>query len=152
MENNNQNTFQSGLLKKFGSGAGPTKNTRPLFMGIGVSVVIVGIGVGYLLSSSKAYVANSKITPAVKGSSEAGSADESTFKDTATGLLKEGGIKGEGTYHLERPGGSTQTVYLTSTVIDMSAFSGKKVQVWGQTVAGKRAGWLMDVGKIKVVE
>lgn len=48
--------------------------------------------------------------------------------------------------------GPSQYAYLTSTVIDLSAFTGKKVQVWGQTIAGKKAGWLMDVGKVKVIE
>ncbi len=149
---NNLNNFQSTLLKKFGSAVPTDKNNSKILYGVGAVVVLLGLGTGYLLSGSKAYSVNTKITPAVKGATEAGSADASTFKDTATGVLKSGGIKGEGTHHLERPGGSTQTVYLTSSVIDMSAFIDKKVQVWGQTVAGKRAGWLMDVGKIKVVE
>jgi hypothetical protein len=146
----NLNNFQSKLLNKFGS-VPVVKNNPKILYGIGAVVVLLGIGTGYLLSGAK-YIAATKVTPAIQGATEAGSADASTFKDTATGVLKSGGIKGEGTHHLERPGGSTQTVYLTSSVIDMSAFVDKKVQVWGQTVAGKRAGWLMDVGKIKVVE
>ena len=28
----------------------------------------------------------------------------------------------------------------------------RKVQVWGNSLSGKKAGWLMDVGKVKVVE
>ena len=86
------------------------------------------------------------------GTDEAGLADESTFKDTATGKLEEGGVNGEGTHHLTRDGGPSQNVYLTSTVIDLGAFVGKKVQVWGQTIGARKAGWLMDVGKIKVVD
>ena len=78
--------------------------------------------------------------------------DEKTFKDTAEGTLQEGGISGEGTHHLVRPGGDSQNVYLTSTVIDLQSFVGKKVQVWGQTVSARKAGWLMDVGKVKVLE
>jgi hypothetical protein len=41
---------------------------------------------------------------------------------------------------------------LTSTVIDLASFEGKKVKVWGQSLSGRKAGWLMDVGKVKVVE
>ncbi len=66
--------------------------------------------------------------------------------------MEEGGIDGEGTYHLVRDGGPTKNVYMSSTVIDLGQFKGKKVQVWGQTISGKKAGWLMDVGKIKVLE
>jgi hypothetical protein len=29
---------------------------------------------------------------------------------------------------------------------------GKKVQVWGETFKGQKAGWLMDVGRIKALE
>ena len=66
--------------------------------------------------------------------------------------MEEGGIGGEGTYHLIRGSGPSQYAYLTSSVIDLGSFVGKKVQIWGETVSGKKAGWLIDVGKIKVVE
>lgn len=132
-----------------------TNNKESMKMvGIAILVILAGILTGGLLSGRLlAKGARSVTVPNVKSSSsEAGSKDEKTFKDTATGVLKSGGIKGEGTFHLERPGGETQTVYLTSTVIDLSTFSGKKVQIWGQTYAGKNTPWLMDVGRVKVVE
>jgi len=37
-------------------------------------------------------------------------------------------------------------------VIDLEKFVGRKVKVWGQTFAAQKAGWLMDVGKLKVLE
>lgn len=80
----------------------------------------------------------------------AGILDKETFKDTAEGTLREGGFEGEGSFHLERTGGESQNVYLTSTTVDLSEFIGKKVQVWGQTFDAKKAGWLMDVGYIEV--
>jgi len=80
----------------------------------------------------------------------AGILDKETFKDTAEGMLREGGFEGEGSFHLERTGGESQNVYLTSTTVDLSEFIGKKVQVWGQTFDAKKAGWLMDVGYIEV--
>ncbi len=128
---------------------------KKLFMIAGAIIILVGRGVGYMVASKRVGqpAAPGDVTKTVSVSTtEAGAKDASAFKDTATGVLKEGGIKGEGTHHLERPGGASQTVYLTSTVIDMAPFIGKKVQVWGESQAGKHTGWFMDVGKIKVVE
>lgn len=84
---------------------------------------------------------------------EEGVKDASTFRDTATGTLAEndGKITKEGTHVLVR-GDTSQNVYLTSSVVDMSKYVGKKVQVWGETFKGQTAGWLMDVGRIKVVQ
>jgi hypothetical protein len=115
-------------------------------------VVIVGIGVGWLISGRSGTGSSTGAPTTKAGVKTAGIADEATFKDSAEGVLEEGGISGEGTYHLTRPGGTSQNVYLTSTVVDLGAFTGKKVKVWGQTISAKKAGWLMDVGKISVVE
>ena len=81
-----------------------------------------------------------------------GSTEEGDFTDQAEGILKEGGIEGEGAYHLERPGGVSQNVYLTSSVIDLSEYIDRKVKVWGETNAAKKAGWLMDVGRLQILE
>lgn len=114
-------------------------------------VVIFGILTGKILSGKTggySSAPNVKVT-----SSEAGILDESTFTgDTAEGKLVEGGINGEGTHHLNRTGGVSQTVYLASTVIDLQSFVDKNVKVWGQTQSTKKAGWFMDVVKIKVLE
>ncbi|PJB88550.1 hypothetical protein CO083_02310, partial [Candidatus Roizmanbacteria bacterium CG_4_9_14_0_8_um_filter_34_12] len=81
----------------------------------------------------------------------AGTLNKEIFKDKTEGLLKEGGIDGEGNFHLERPGGLSQNVYLTSSTIDLSGYIGKKVRVWGATFKGQQAGWLMDVGYIETL-
>ncbi|HNQ31657.1 MAG TPA: hypothetical protein PKG71_04090 [Candidatus Woesebacteria bacterium] len=81
---------------------------------------------------------------------KAGIIDKKTFTDTATGVLREGGIDGEGSHHLER-GAKDQTAYLTSSTVDLSTYIGKKVQVWGQTNTAQKAGWLMDVGSVEVI-
>ncbi|MEO8581279.1 MAG: hypothetical protein ABI425_01725 [Patescibacteria group bacterium] len=81
-----------------------------------------------------------------------GSPKEDTFKDSAEGVLQAGGIDGEGTHKLVRAGGISQTVYLTSAVTDLDKFIGAKVKVWGETNTAQKAGWLMDVGRIKVEE
>lgn len=80
----------------------------------------------------------------------AGVKNSETFTDSAEGTLKKGGFEGEGSFHLERPGGESQNVYLTSSTVDLSQFEGKNVMVLGKTFAAEKAGWLMDVGYIEV--
>lgn len=80
-----------------------------------------------------------------------GSPDESTFKDSAQGYLEAGGLDGEGSHKLLRPGGDAQTVYLTSSITDLDKFVGMEVKIWGETFKGQKAGWLMDVGRVEVV-
>jgi hypothetical protein len=119
-------------------------------------VVVVGILSGYLISQFGSLSAkNIKTGTISNGSSVAagtvvGSNDTATFKDTAVGTLREGGIDGEGAFHLERSGGDSQNVYLTSSSVDLSKFVGKKITVWGATQKAQHAGWLMDVGRIQV--
>lgn len=140
------------ILKKFSFNTGNKK----IVVLIGALVVILaGIGTGVLMSRKAGGVAGlSTGTSTVKiinTTNEAG-IDDPAFKDTAQGIMRAGGIKGEGSFHLERPGGTSQNVYLVSTAVDLSLFVGKKVQVWGQTQAGQHAGWFMDVGHVKVLE
>ncbi len=125
---------------------------------IAVLVVLAGVMSGKTMASGKS--GSSSQTPSgvavgddkVGSDNEVGIDDSETFKDTAEGTLVEGGIDGEGTHHLDRDLGETKYVYLTSTAINLDNFIGKKIQVWGQTIAGKKAGWLMDVGRVKVLE
>lgn len=115
-------------------------------------VVALGTLSGYFLSSLSAK--NGLLTAPgkmIKTDTIIGSTDTKTFRDKAEGVLKKGGIGGEGTHKLERPGGVNQTVYLTSSVIDLDQFIGKKVRVWGETFKGDKAGWLMDVGKVELL-
>lgn len=81
-----------------------------------------------------------------------GSDDLETFKDTAEGTVREGGLDGEGAFHLERPGGEDQYVYLSSSTVNLSQFVGKKVKIWGQTNNSNTAGWLMEVGRLQLLE
>lgn len=138
------------FLKKFPGFEG--KNLTIMAV-ISLIVVLAGVGTGWWLSGARAgYGIPREAAPGAKsGPLEAGLSDEKTFRDSAEGIMREGGIDGEGTHNLERPGGPSQTVFLTSTVIDLQSFVGKKVKVWGETISAKKAGWLMDVGKIKVI-
>lgn len=117
-------------------------------------VIIAGIASGYALFS---FSHGSLLLPGGNTRSSApkevvGSTDTKVFRDSAQGDLEEGGINGEGTHRLIRPGGDSQTVYLTSSVLNLGDFVGKKVKVWGETFAGKKAGWLMDIGRVEVLE
>lgn len=119
-------------------------------------VVILGVGSAWLISSKVVNKGSSGVTGAAPGavvtSKGAGVLDPKVKYDNATGNLVDGGISNEGTHHLEREGGPTKSVYLTSSVVNLGSFTGKKVEVWGQTLASKKAGWLMDVAKIQIVE
>lgn len=146
---------QSGLsfVKSFPKG---NFKSTALYVLAAVLVVSAGVGTGWLLSGGKQENVLGNGAGAAPGAQktakEAGVTDEETFRDSAEGILEEGGIDGEGTHHLVREGGESKYVYLTSTVIDLESYVGKNVQVWGETIAAQKAGWLMDVGKIKVLE
>ncbi|MCL5435382.1 MAG: hypothetical protein M1405_03265 [Patescibacteria group bacterium] len=122
-----------------------------------VVVVLLGLGSGYVLSTrlsingKTANIGGNLNSSSISKGTTVGSNDTNTFKDTAQGILKQGGIDGEGAFHLERPGGSSQNVYLTSSTVDMTKFVDKKIKVWGQTQKAQHAGWLMDVGRVEVL-
>ena len=90
-------------------------------------------------------------TNTIKNGDVFGAADASPFPDSAQGYLQAGGINGEGSHALLRVGGASQTVYLTSSSTDLDKFVGMDVRVWGETMEGRYAGWLMDVGRVEVV-
>lgn len=112
--------------------------------------VIVGAVLGFGISSLNKKNTKNNEKKSGEVAQTAGVIDKKTFKDSAEGILREGGIDGEGNFHLERPGGISQNAYLTSSTVDLSNYVGKKVKVWGQTFSGQTAGWLMDVGLVEV--
>ncbi len=119
-----------------------------------VFIVLIGLGIGtgYVLSQKfsggTTVTTNGTTTVSTNGKKSVGVSDTSTFKDSATGTIEAGGMSGEGTHQLVRDGGPSQTVYLISSVVDLDQFVGKKVTVWGQTMAAKKVPWLMDVGRV----
>lgn len=132
----------------------PSESSPVLGIIIGLVLVVTGSVTGYFLAVPhiKSASPNSPI-----GSGDAASGQElgstnSIFKDTATGTLEKGGLNGEGTHHLTRPGGVSQTVYLVSSVIDLDGVEGKKVEIFGQTLKAQKVGWLMDVGRVRIIE
>jgi len=131
--------------------------TKNLFILLIVAAILGGI-TGYMLRASGGTVGGNTLASGVVDSSKitkgtiVGSGDTKTFKDTASGTLRNGGIDGEGQFHLVRPGGDSQNVYLTSSSVDLSKFVDRKIKVWGQTQTAQYAGWLMDVGRVEVLE
>lgn len=132
---------------------GNGSSTKAVLVLVLVAVLGVATGFGlYAWSIRGTKIVAGKNIEVVQTANEEGVKDASTFRDTATGDLKEndGKLTKEGTHILVR-GDASQNVYLTSSVIDLSKYEGKKVQVWGETFKGQKAGWLMDVGRIKVL-
>jgi hypothetical protein len=141
------------LVRDFNAQA--SRFLTPKVIAIFAAFLVLGLTSGYL--ASKGGTTNTSVTSTTDSESvEKGKAygvdDTKTFKDQAEGIMKEGGIDGEGQYHLVRPGGESQNVYLTSSIVDLSLFLDRKVKVWGQTQKAQSAGWLMDVGRVEVLE
>ena len=126
-----------------------------------IVALILGGGVsGYFLSGQ------SQLTGSVTGTKvgsqqtkggvprEAGVNNPSVYKDRAQGRLEENNNKEvpEGSHRLIRPGGEDQTAYLTSSVLDLNLFLGECIEIWGETHAAQKAGWLMDVGRVKLLD
>lgn len=120
--------------------------------------IATGVGVGKLRAKEQLSSAGIPSGPIqqvagndIKDGQVFGSSNPDDFKDSAEGYLEVGGIDGEGSHHLLREGGVSQTVYLTSSVTDLDKFNGMQVKVWGETFTAKKAGWLMDVGRVQVI-
>lgn len=134
-----------------------TSLSTPIVIGIVIGGLLLGAATGFGIYSftggkSLETATNSDKTAEDGSKTSAGILDEKTFPDEAEGILKEGGFEGEGSFHLERPGGEDQKAYLTSSTVDLTEFLDKKVKVRGQTFGAEKAGWLMDVGYVEVVK
>lgn len=129
---------------------------------LAIVIVIAGIGTGYALtqvipsSGGSGSSSQEAVVPEEDGAIVVGKVygveDRDNFPDEVEGVMIAGGIDGEGSNHILRPGGDSQTVYLTSSVIDLDIFNDHLVMVWGETFDAQKAGWLMDVGGVRVVE
>jgi len=136
----------------------PPKFNFQKFIPIIIIIVLVSLGIftGLVLSSrakgsqiSKSAVNEENLTGEQKQSFN------QTFRDQAEGTIEKNDKLdkyAQGTHKLIRPGGESQTAYLTSTVLDLDEYVGKNVKVFGETFGSSQVGWLMDVGKVEVIQ
>ncbi len=118
-------------------------------------IVIAGILSGLIFSSrNKAIKQASQGFSTEELSGEQKQSFNQTFRDEAEGVVDKNDKLdkyAQGTHKLIRPGGESQTAYLTSSVLDLDVYVGKKVKVYGETFGSAQVGWLMDVGKVDVL-
>lgn len=141
------NMLNSGIIKKLDFSS---FSQNKIFISVLTLSLVAGIGTGYLLSSSNSKISSpASITQTPKTADQ----DRKTFRDFAEGTLekkptpKTGEVYSEGTHLLKRD--KAVPVALTSSVVDLSQFEGKKVKVFGETQKALKEGWLMDVGKVE---
>jgi|SRR3972149_5063367 len=131
----------------------PMKSPAKIIWGVYILLALLGIGTGYLLAQKNAGSVAGSGGAKVNTAKTVGSTDTKAFPPLADGVIEKGGIDGEGTHKLIRdPKRPDQTAYLISSVVDLDEFVGKKVKVYGETFAAKKASWLIDVGRLDLLE
>lgn len=129
-----------------------TSPTR-LILTVVVISLLLGSATGYILANKgrRGSTASEQV-----GSPKTAQQDIRTFRDFAEGVIKAKPAPSdpqeyvEGTHLLERQGAAS--VALTSSVVDLSKYEGKKVKVYGETQKAIKEGWLMDVGKVEEIK
>ncbi len=141
-------TFSSSqLVKRFITPDNPKK----LLLTVVIVSVVLGTLTGYILANKSGGLATSGLGIPAKNAQS----DTRTFRDFAEGVIKvkpepsDPESYNEGTHLLQRQG--AVPVALTSSVVDLSQYEGKKVKVFGETQKALKEGWLMDVGKVEEI-
>lgn len=143
-----ENAEDSKITKPFLSSTDPVR----LILGVVLISVVLGVITGYVLTNKGLRQASSNLA---LGSPKTAQQDTGTFRDFAEGVVRkkpepsDPSEYSEGTHLLERQG--AVPVALTSSVVDLSKYEGKKVKVFGETQKAFKEGWLMDVGKIEEI-
>lgn len=128
-------------------------NLNKILLGTIAISLILGVISGYLIANKQS---PKGLESALSAPPKDASQDTRTFKDFAEGTIKvkpqpsDPETYTEGTHLLQRDG--AVPVALTSSVVDLSQYEGKKVKVFGETQKALKEGWLMDVGKIEVIK
>lgn len=144
-----QAKFQEHIAKPFSG----TENPMRLILGVVVAALILGTLTGYIMSTKNN--GGLKSSALSVGAPKTAQQDTKTFKDFAEGKITakttpSNGDYSEGTHMLVREG--AVPVALTSSVVDLSQYDGKKVKVFGETQKALKEGWLMDVGKVEEIK
>lgn len=135
-----------------------TKKIKRTFLIICAIAIVAGTltGFGAYKLKSKNNISSNQVQNVttdpnqIKNGDVFGVQDKDTFADNVTGYIEKGGIDGEGSHKLLREGGSSQTVALTSSVVDLDKLVGMEVKLYGETNKAEKAGWFMDVGRVEV--
>lgn len=138
-----------GLIHKLNFSASPLK----IFIAALVVALVGGASTGYMLASGSGKKGSSAALPLTSTAPKSAQQDTQTFKDFAEGTIQKkaaptDGDYTEGTHMLIRQ--NAVPVALTSSVVDLDQYVGKKVKVFGETQKAIEEGWLMDVGKVEV--
>lgn len=136
----------------------PKRNILSKFLPVLIVVIVVAAGIlsGLVFSSrakSAKQIASSTLQNDQNLTPEVQKSFNQTFKDQAEGIIQKNDQfdkYAQGTHKLIRPGGESQTAFLTSSVLDLDQYDGKKVKVFGETFGSSQVGWLMDVGKVDI--
>lgn len=160
MENRRVDSKDKGVVRslekkssnKFGKYTKLVSVVMMLALGLGSGFLFAQLTIATGVVNKKVEVIEVSENAEIKKGLVVGVDDNKQYPNDAEGELTEGGIDGEGTHHLVRPGGDSQNVYLTSSNVDLDKFVGHKVKVNGKTFSAEKAGWLMDVGKLEVLE
>lgn len=143
--------MDSGIAKPFNL---PSNFNKILIIVLLVSAAL-GVGSGVTLGIKQG-PASSKVATILNTQPKSAQQDNRTFRDFAEGTIqvkptpKSPSEYSEGTHLLQRESG--YPVALTSSVVDLSEYEGKKVKVFGETQKALKEGWLMDVGKVEVIQ
>lgn len=127
------------------------ENPMRLLLGVVIASVVLGALTGYILSTKggSSPISSLPANTTAKNPQQ----DTRTFKDFAEGVMKikpEASGYSEGTHLLQRD--NAVPVALTSSVVDLSQYEGKKVKVFGETQKALKEGWLMDVGRVEEIK
>ncbi len=162
-----ENQTGGGIVHSLDEAKGSKFNFKQLGVWLGVFIVAFGAGIGAFWITnigplSKSLKKNLTATN-VKGKNvsqknskykvgQVIGVNDPIFKDTTEGLLEVNNDPTKpGTHKLIR-GDESQTVYLTSSVLDLDEFVGRKIKVWGETQTAREVGWFMDVGKVQILD
>lgn len=128
-----------------------TSDPKRLLLGTVLAALVLGVATGYILSTKAGSGTGSSPLSIPGTPPKSAQQDSATFRDFAIGVIRpkpsNSGAYSEGSEVLERDG--AVPVALTSSVVDLSKYEGKKVKVYGETQKAENAGWLMDVGKVE---
>lgn len=130
----------------------PSKYPQLLLLVVAAALVLGSI-TGYTLAAKKPNSGGSVSSLVANQQPKTAQQDNQTFRDFAEGTIQpkqNSDSYSEGTHVLIRDGAAP--VALTSSVVDLSKYEGKKVKVYGETQKALKEGWLMDVGKVEEVK